>query len=93
MARKKRLHRWETVEGQQMTPRQTRFVAEYMHDCNATRAAVRAGYSAKNAGKIGPRLCHKPHVAAAIQAGLAEAAKRRQEARETAATAHNHEGA
>ncbi len=68
-------------EGLKMTPRQIRFVAEYMHDCNATRASIRAGYSERNAGKIGPALTKKPHVAAAIQAALAEAAKRRQEAR------------
>jgi phage terminase small subunit len=60
-------------------------VAEYMRDCNATRAAVRAGFSERNADKIGPKLTKKPHVAAAIQAGLAEAARLRQQAREAAA--------
>jgi phage terminase small subunit len=64
-----------------MTPRQFRFVAEYMRDCNATRAAQRAGYSFKNADKIGPRLTHQPKIAAAIQVELEEAARRRQEAR------------
>jgi phage terminase small subunit len=67
-----------------MTPRQIRFVTEYLVDYNATRAAIRAGYSERNADKIGPKVSRKPAVAAAIQAGLAEAAKRRQEAREAA---------
>jgi phage terminase small subunit len=60
-----------------MTPRQARFAAEYAVDYNATRAAIRAGYSERNAGVIGPRLTHKPHVAAAIQVELEEAARRR----------------
>jgi phage terminase small subunit len=64
-----------------MLPRQAEFVAQYLIDCNATAAAIRAGYGVKNAGKVGPRLSRKPHVAAAIQAGLEEAARRRQEAR------------
>jgi phage terminase small subunit len=67
-----------------MTPRQIRFVEEYSLDCNATQAARRSGYSERNAGKIGPRLTHKPHVAAAIQVQLEEAARRRQEARDAA---------
>jgi phage terminase small subunit len=76
-----------------MTPRQRQFVIEYGKDYNATKAAIRAGYSEKNAGKIGPKLSHRPHVAAAIQAALAEAGKRRQEAREAAAHAHTQERA
>ena len=55
-------------EGRKMTPRQAAFVEEYAKDYNATRSAARAGYSAKNAGKIGPRLTKKPHIAAAIRA-------------------------
>jgi hypothetical protein len=51
----------------ELTPRQRRFVAEYLLDLNATAAARRAGYSAKNADKIGPALLGKTRVAAAIQ--------------------------
>ena len=33
--------------------KQQRFVEEYMIDLNATQAAIRAGYSVKNAASIG----------------------------------------
>jgi phage terminase small subunit len=41
---------------------QTLFVREYMVDLNATSAAVRAGYSARNADKIGPMLLGEKKV-------------------------------
>jgi phage terminase small subunit len=49
-----------------MTPKQKRFVAEYLIDLNATKAAERAGYSKKNADKIGSQLLGKTRVKAAI---------------------------
>lgn len=49
-----------------MTDRQARFVAEYLVDLNATQAAIRAGYSEKNAAKMGARLMAKKQVAEAI---------------------------
>jgi phage terminase small subunit len=52
-----------------LTRKQTRFVDEYLVDLNATQAAIRAGYSARNADKIGPRLVGKSRVAAAIKVG------------------------
>lgn len=36
-----------------LTPKQKRFVEEYLVDCNATQAAIRAGYSPKTAYSIG----------------------------------------
>lgn len=39
-----------------MTSRQERFCNEYLIDCNATQAAIRAGYSEKTARQIGQRL-------------------------------------
>ncbi len=36
-----------------LTPKQKRFVAEYLVDLNATAAAIRAGYSKKTAEAIG----------------------------------------
>ena len=39
-----------------LTPKQERFVAEYLVDMNATQAAIRAGYSRKTADVQGPRL-------------------------------------
>ena len=49
-----------------LTDKQRTFVAEYLVDLNATRAAIRAGYSARNADKIGPELLGKTRVAAVI---------------------------
>lgn len=49
-----------------LTPKQQRFVAEYLVDLNATQAAVRAGYSAKTAAVIGVENLRKPNVAEAI---------------------------
>ena len=59
-----------------LPPKQQRFVDEYLLDLNATRAAVRAGYSARNAGKIGPALLGKSRVSAAVAAAIAERAGR-----------------
>ncbi len=52
-----------------MTPKQQRFVAEYLIDLNATQAAIRAGYSAKTAQAIGSENLRKPLVAEAIEEG------------------------
>jgi phage terminase small subunit len=49
-----------------LTPRQERFVLEYLVDLNATQAAIRAGYSAKTAAVIGCQNLGKPELAAAI---------------------------
>ena len=46
-----------------LTDKQQRFCDEYLIDLNATQAAIRAGYSAKNADKIGPELLGKTRVA------------------------------
>lgn len=53
-----------------LTQKQERFVQEYLVDLNATAAAKRAGYSAKNAGKIGPELLGKTRISAAIQKAM-----------------------
>lgn len=49
-----------------LTPKQQRFVDEYLVDLNASAAARRAGYSARTAEWQGPQLLGKTHVAAAI---------------------------
>ena len=49
-----------------LTPKQAAFVEEHAIDMNATQAAIRAGYSAKTAGWIGPQLLAKTHIAEAI---------------------------
>ena len=54
-----------------MSPKQQRFVEEYLVDHNATQAAIRAGYSPKTAYSIGHENLKKPEIAAAIAAGEA----------------------
>ena len=50
-----------------MTPKQARFVEEYLIDLNATQAAIRAGYSAKTAEQAGCRLLRDVQVSKAIR--------------------------
>lgn len=49
-----------------LTPKQQRFVEEYLVDLNATQAAIRAGYSERTANEQGARLLANASVAAAI---------------------------
>lgn len=56
----------------ELTPRQSRFVAEYLVDLNATQAAIRAGYSSKTAKQQGQRLLTNVDLAAAIAGGKAK---------------------
>jgi phage terminase small subunit len=58
------------------TAKQRAFVAEYLVDLNATRAAIRAGFSPKTAEWIGPQLLGKAHVATAIAEGMARRSAR-----------------
>jgi len=50
-----------------LTPKQERFVQEYLVDLNATAAAKRAGYSEKTAYSIGLENLNKPEIQSAIQ--------------------------
>lgn len=59
-----------------LTPKQQRFVQEYLVDLNATAAAIRAGYSKKNADKIGPSLLGKNSVSQEIQAAIQDRERR-----------------
>ena len=45
-----------------MTDKQKRFCEEYLIDCNATQAAIRAGYSTKTAYSIGVENLKKPEI-------------------------------
>lgn len=49
-----------------MTPKQQRFVEEYLIDLNATQAAIRAGYSAKTAYSQAERLLSNVDVRRAV---------------------------
>lgn len=55
-----------------LTPKQERFVCEYLKDLNATQAAIRAGYSENSAGQIGAENLRKPAIKEAIDAKLEE---------------------
>lgn len=49
-----------------LTPKQQRFVDEYLIDCNATQAAIRAGYSRKTANTIAAQNLAKLSIQEAI---------------------------
>lgn len=51
-----------------LTPKQARFVEEYLIDLNATQAAIRAGYSKKTARQAGAENLTKPVIAEAVSA-------------------------
>lgn len=50
-----------------LTPKQQRFVEEYLIDLNATQAAIRSGYSERTANEQGARLLVNVSVQQAIQ--------------------------
>ncbi len=54
-----------------LTPKQERFVQEYLVDLNATQAAIRAGYSARTAHVQGSRLLTNARIASEISIGRA----------------------
>lgn len=59
-----------------MTDKQKRFCEEYLIDLNATKAALRAGYSEKTAGSIGCENLMKPEISEYIEKLRAEQSKR-----------------
>lgn len=59
-----------------LTPKQARFVEEYLIDLNATQAAIRAGYSPRTAEWIGPQLLGKTHVRERIETAQRERSAR-----------------
>ncbi len=59
-----------------LTPKQQRFIDEYLIDLNATQAAIRAGYSPRTARAIACENLAKPD----IQEAIAEAKRVRSEA-------------
>lgn len=60
----------------ELTPKQARFVDEYLIDLNATQAAIRAGYSAKTANREGTRLLSHAVISEAVRNALDERSKR-----------------
>ncbi len=49
-----------------LTPKQSLFVEEYLKDLNGSRAAIRAGYSAKGANVTASKLLTIPNIATAV---------------------------
>lgn len=69
--------RIHTQEGDSvLTPKQQRFVDEYLVDLNASAAARRAGYSVRTANRIATENLSKPVIAAAIAAAKAQRSER-----------------
>ncbi len=58
------------------TAKQLAFVREYVIDWNATQAAIRAGFSEKNAHAIGYQLLQKTLVQKAIEEAVKKAEKK-----------------
>lgn len=54
----------------ELTPKQKRFADEYLIDCNASQAAVRAGYSEHSCASSASRLLADPAVRKYISAEL-----------------------
>ena len=61
-----------------LSPKQQRFVDEYLLDLNATQAAIRAGYSEATAQEQSSRLLSNVMVREAIDAALANRSERTQ---------------
>lgn len=55
-----------------MTDKQMRFIAEYLTDCNATQAAIRAGYSPKTANEAAAKNMRKNIIREEIERRLEE---------------------
>ncbi len=68
-----------------LTPKQARFVEEYLIDLNATAAAKRAGYSERTAYAQGQRLLKHVEIAAAIRKAQEARSERASMASATAA--------
>ena len=58
-----------------LTAKQQRFCDEYLIDLNATQAAIRAGYSEKNARNIASENLAKPNISKYIAGRMAEKEK------------------
>lgn len=59
-----------------LTPKQRKFVNEYLIDLNATQAAIRAGYSAKTANEQGAQNLAKLSIKSEIEKGQNKVALR-----------------
>ena len=67
---------------QRLSPRQQRFVSEYVIDFNGAQAAIRAGYSQKAAKEVAYRLLTYTHVSQAVEQRTQESARKLEITRE-----------
>ena len=70
-AKRNKIGRWS-----KLTAKQERFVEEYLVDLNATRAAIRAGYSENTAAAVGCENLTKPNIADALAAAFSARSQR-----------------
>jgi phage terminase small subunit len=61
-----------------LTPKQRKFVEEYLIDLNGTQAAMRAGYSKRTANEQAARMLAKASVREAVAAAQLERSERTQ---------------
>jgi len=59
-----------------MTPRQRRFVDEYLIDLDGKHAAIRAGYAPSDAKDRAHRFLKRPEIVDAVAAAMAERSRR-----------------
>ena len=59
-----------------LSDKQRRFCEEYLSDCNATQAAIRAGYSERTARTQGQRMSTKSNIQRYIEKLQSERGKR-----------------
>ncbi|WP_295655623.1 terminase small subunit [uncultured Mucilaginibacter sp.] len=71
----------KTIDAFTLTPKQQRFCDEYLIDMNATRAALRAGYTQATA--MNGQLMEMPKIQAYLKERTAEAAQKLQVSHET----------
>jgi len=65
-----------------LTPRQTRFIDEYLTDLNGTQAAIRAGYAHSGARQEGSRLLAHADIRTIVQKKQADTATKLEITRE-----------
>jgi len=60
------------MASKKLTPKQQKFIDEYLISLNATDAAIKAGYSAKTAFVIGHENLNKPYIKEIVDSRLKE---------------------
>lgn len=70
MSKKKARSTSSRVDNDGLTAKQRLFVEEYLVDCNASQAAIRAGYSPKSAPVQGHENLKKPNIQKAVHEAM-----------------------